>query len=289
MAKKMTNRQDEPSITVLTIDKSEFHEKLEERIKIGVQILNRTINTNQGFEQMKFDYTAWNDYNSEYLKQSFNTPFNEYKESYDNAGHSWSFVLEVEVNPVHEKKELIRAKIENLINLSAKTDILKSSENVQSIVSKNTVKSAMDEVFIVHGHDEEAKAKTARFIEKLGFKPIILHEQASSGDTIIEKIEEYSNVGFGIVLYTPCDIGGKQVPSPILKSRARQNVVFEHGYLIGKIGRKNVCALVKGDIEKPNDISGVVYIPMDDNDAWHIKLARELKKSNYKVDLNKII
>jgi predicted nucleotide-binding protein len=54
------------------------------------------------------------------------------------------------------------------------------------------------DVFIVHGHDEEAKVSTARFIERLGFKPIILHEQASSGKTIIEKIEEYSNVGFGL-------------------------------------------------------------------------------------------
>jgi len=38
---------------------------------------------------------------------------------------------------------------------------------------------------------------------------------------------------------------GKATGDPELKPRARQNVVFEHGYLMGKIGRKNVCALVK--------------------------------------------
>jgi predicted nucleotide-binding protein len=141
-------------------------------------------------------------------------------------------------------------------------------------------------VFIVHGHDETAKTKAARFVEKLGLEAIILHEQVSSSKTIIEKIEEYSNVGFGIVLYTPCDIGGKQSSSPALKARARQNVVFEHGFLIGKIGRGKVCALVKGDIETPNDISGVVYVNMDDSDAWCFKIAKELKKAGYDIDLN---
>ena len=65
-------------------------------------------------------------------------------------------------------------------------------------------------VFIVHGHDELAKTEIARFIEKLNLIPIILHEQANSGKTIIEKIEEHSNVGFGVVLYTPCDVGSKK-------------------------------------------------------------------------------
>lgn len=143
-------------------------------------------------------------------------------------------------------------------------------------------------VFIVHGHDEAAKEAAARFVEKIGLEAIILHEQASSGQTIIEKIEANSNVGFGIVLYTPCDLGASQKQKDQLKARARQNVIFEHGYLIGKIGRENVCALVKGDIETPNDISGVVYIKMDERDGWKLAVAKEMKKSGYDVDLNKI-
>lgn len=147
----------------------------------------------------------------------------------------------------------------------------------------------LKQVFIVHGHNEEVKVKVARFIEKLGFEPIILHEQASSGATIIEKIEEYSNVGFGVVLYTACDIGSKASKEPDLKSRARQNVVFEHGYLIGSLGRNNVCALVQGELELPNDISGVVYAPIDQSDAWQLQLAKELKKSGYDVDMNRLL
>lgn len=143
-------------------------------------------------------------------------------------------------------------------------------------------------VFIVHGHDNEAKQETARFIEQLGLQAIILHEQASKGKTIIEKIEENSNVGFAVVLYTPCDEGKAKTQSE-LHDRARQNVVFEHGYLIGKIGRQNVCALVKGDIEKPNDISGVVYINMDPYGAWKTDLIKEMKESGFIVDANKLL
>lgn len=144
-------------------------------------------------------------------------------------------------------------------------------------------------VFIVHGHDNLAKEEVARFVEKLGLEAIILHEQISSGKTIIEKIEEFSNVGFAIVLYTPCDVGYKKDNEKDLKLRARQNVVFEHGFLMGKIGRKNVCALVKDNIETPNDISGVVYIPMDYHKAWQLVIAKEMRNVGYIIDMNVVV
>lgn len=145
----------------------------------------------------------------------------------------------------------------------------------------------MTKVFIVHGHDNAAKQEVARLVERLGLEAIILHEQVNRGKTIIEKIEEYSNVGFAIVLYTPCD-EGKVKGTTDLKDRARQNVVFEHGYLIGKLGRERVSALVRGDIEKPNDLSGVVYIDMDYAGGWKFSLAREMKSVGYEIDMNKI-
>lgn len=143
-------------------------------------------------------------------------------------------------------------------------------------------------VFIVHGRDNEAKQEVARFIEKLGLEAIILHEQVSRSHTIIEKIEEYSNVGYAVVIYTPCD-EGRLKGEKEFNSRARQNVVFEHGFLMGKIGRKNVCALVKGNIETPNDISGVVYENMDIGGAWKLSIAKELKAAGYQIDINNIL
>ena len=146
-----------------------------------------------------------------------------------------------------------------------------------------------NKVFIVHGHDESAQNKVARFVEKLGFEAIILHEKASSGRTIIEKIEHYSDVGFAIVLYTPDDVGNEKSKSDSLNVRARQNVVFEHGFLIGKLGRKNVAALVDGKLELPNDISGVVYIGLDEASAWKLQLAKDMTQSGYDIDMNKLI
>jgi len=140
-------------------------------------------------------------------------------------------------------------------------------------------------VFIVHGRDNEAKQEAARFIESIGLQVIILHEQASSGMTIIEKIERYStDADFAIVLYTACDQGrGMHEKKQPPKDRARQNVVFEHGYLMAKLGRENVCSLVKGVIETPNDISGVVYVAMDTPGAWKAEVKRELVACGYTV------
>ncbi len=161
---------------------------------------------------------------------------------------------------------------------------INSSETKQSTVHLNN-----QQVFIVHGHDEIAKLDMAKFIKKLGLEPVILHEQASSGKTIIEKIEAYSDVGFAVVLYTPCDIGSKKSEEPILKSRARQNVVFEHGYLIGKLGRPRVTALVKGKVEAPNDISGVVYINLDEKGDWKTELIKEMNNAGYNIDKNLVV
>ena len=93
--------------------------------------------------------------------------------------------------------------------------------------AKKSSGSLPTRVFIVHGHDESVQNKAARFVEKFGFEAIILHEKASSGRTIIEKIEHYSDVGFAIVLYTPDDVGNVKSEAENLNVRARQNVVFE--------------------------------------------------------------
>lgn len=138
------------------------------------------------------------------------------------------------------------------------------------------------QVFIVHGHDEIAKLDMASFISSIGLEPIILHMQPSSGRTIIEKIEAYSNVGFAVVLYTPCDVGAKKGDLNY-QQRARQNVVFEHGYLIAKLGRPRVTALVKGTVETPNDISGVVYVKLDENGSWKDELLNEMRAVGYSV------
>jgi predicted nucleotide-binding protein len=289
MAKRTTKTTPPPEPTHLIKSKGQFKTELQERIVEGEELLKRNIQTVEDFEKLKSDYALWHDYNLEFLKQSFNEPYNEYRKSYDQVG-SWGGMFSGggRTSASQEFKEfsvIFNSKIDNLKKIIQKADLLKSSEVETAI--KDEQEFDKSQVFIVHGHDDLAKVETARFIEKLGFEPIILREQANAGQTIIEKIETYSNVGFGVVLYTPCDIGAKKGEETELRHRARQNVVFEHGYLIGKIGRKNVAALVKGDVETPNDISGVVYISMDND--WKLDLAKELRNNGYPVDMNKVI
>ena len=179
--------------------------------------------------------------------------------------------------------------ITNRILMACEREIQEATSKSEApIVTQPKAPIDKSKVFIVHGHDNAAKEAVARFIEKIGLEAIILHEQASSGNTIIEKIEANSNVGFAIVLYTPCDLGASQEKKDELKPRARQNVIFEHGYLIGKIGRKNVCHLFKSGVETPSDIEGLVYAPMDAGDSWKYTVAKEMKACGYDVDLNKI-
>lgn len=202
----------------------------------------------------------------------------------DNLSHICS--NQYVISPENHKKNMQTIKEINEYIQANREEYEKYFSNPS--ISQANPSISGDKIFIVHGHDNGLKNEVARFLEKLKLTPIILHEQASEGETIIEKIERYSNVDFGIVLYTPCDKGGLANDGAELKYRARQNVVFEHGYLIGKLERKNVCALVKNDVEKPNDISGVVYISYDESGAWKIEIAKELKAAGYNIDFNKL-
>ena len=179
----------------------------------------------------------------------------------------------------------------NICGKNIVSDLIKKSELLRIKEKKSEKKSEIipqnNKIFIVHGHDDGMKTEVARFVEQIGLKPIVLHEQASKGKTIIEKIDEYTNVRYGIVLYSPCD-KGKSNKEEVYKDRARQNVVFEHGYLIGKLGKDNVTALNKGNIETPSDIGGVIYIAFDNHEGWKMKIVKELKANGFEIDLNKL-
>lgn len=148
--------------------------------------------------------------------------------------------------------------------------------------------SLSSRVFIVHGHDAEARETVARFLGNIGFEPIILHEQASRGRTVIEKVEANSDVGFAVVLLTPDDLG-RSKESADLEPRPRQNVLLELGYFIAKLGRERVCALKRGDLVIPSDFAGVVWTDMDAAGGWKASLGKELQAAGYQIDWNKVM
>jgi predicted nucleotide-binding protein len=147
---------------------------------------------------------------------------------------------------------------------------------------------ASRKVFVVHGHDEAALQAVARFLEKIGLEVIVLREEPDQGRTIIEKFEDCADeVGFAVVLLTPDDIGGAAA-AQANAVRARQNVIFELGYFVSKLGRGRACLLRKGDVEIPSDLYGVIYTEMDDKEGWKLRLVKELKAAKLDFDANRM-
>jgi len=145
-------------------------------------------------------------------------------------------------------------------------------------------------VFIVHGHDQALLQQVARFLEKLEIKPIILFEEPGKGQTIIEKLESNSVVSFALIMLTPDDLGrNAKEKEGKLHPRARQNVVLELGFFLGKLGRANVAVLYDESVELPSDYRGVEYVKYDAEGAWKLKIAKELKAAGLAVDMNKAI
>ena len=162
-------------------------------------------------------------------------------------------------------------------------------ESSRTFDSRAKVQKHTKKIFVIHGHDTSARETVARFLEKLELEPVILHELPNEGRTIIEKFEDYADVGFAVVLLTPDDLGALKEQQHNFRPRARQNVVFEFGYFIGKLGRKRVCALLKGDIERPSDCDGILYVSLDNEDGWKIRLLRELKAAGFGIDANQVL
>jgi len=165
---------------------------------------------------------------------------------------------------------------------------LKDAEQNGPLSTSHTPVSVLSRrVFVVHGHDSEARETVARFLDKIGFDPIILHEQASQNRTVIEKIEAYDDVGFAVVLLTPDDEG--RAKGGELQPRARQNVLLELGYFMGRLGRDKVCALRRGEVEIPSDFAGVVWVAMDTGNGWKQALGQELQAVGHDVDWNQVM
>lgn len=150
---------------------------------------------------------------------------------------------------------------------------MKTGNNVEE--KKRKLASGSKVCFLVHGHDDVRKLEVTRFIEKdLEIEVIILHEQASGGKTIIEKIEHHSDVDFAVCLLTGDDVGSKK-GKEIARDRARQNVILEAGFFMGRLGRERTILLREETVENPSDMNGIVYITF--SEQWKDDLRKEIQ------------
>lgn len=296
------------AIGSLVMESSAFEQLLKNRLEQGESLLQRSISEDtttiihrrarsiiqtkdydeNEIRQFKSDFKKWDTFNAELLSRAFDecqSP-QSYLREYVRIGNPDNLFGE---DLAKEIKQQISDKVTYLESLIERIPIIPSNqpqENIrEDVASKN---SMTKDIFIVHGHDSGLKNEVARFVSDLGYNPIILHEQPNSRKTIIEKIESNSNVCYAIVLYTPCDIGASKDRTDF-QPRARQNVVFEHGYLLCKVGRERVCALIKDEVEKPGDIDGIIYITYDSNNGWKNQIAKEFKNLGLTFNLDALL
>lgn len=172
-----------------------------------------------------------------------------------------------------------------LVPLSRKVSVDDTLTNISYVTREKTNK-----VFIVHGHDETAKANLEVFLHEIGLETVVLHRQADEGLTIIEKFEKHSDVGYAFILLTPDEIAylkadeDKNDEDRKKEFRARPNVIFEFGYFVGKLGRSRVCCLYTGNVSLPSDINGIIYKKFTNGiDEVAYSIIKDLKAAEYKI------
>jgi predicted nucleotide-binding protein len=147
-----------------------------------------------------------------------------------------------------------------------------------------------NEIFIVHGHDDRTKSELESFLKDMDLHPIILHKKPDEGQTIIEKLERHSNVGYAFIMLTPDEVAYLSSQDALVDSdrvkekRARPNVIFEFGFFVGKLGRSRVCCLYTGDVTLPSDLDGLLYKKYNRSiEEVAYSIMKELKTCGYKI------
>lgn len=291
-AQKRTSRPEPPSQPELTVPWEEAAEKIRNRIRIGSELQNLPANSPAELENGIKEMEKWQAYNKDLLNSIFTIPKLAEEYSFQSIGQ-----VRISLGGPRSIGETFRSnmdqlkrRIQILESIIERLELFPLAQGVAPIPPEPKEKRELgNKVFVVHGDDEEAKQSVARLLEKLELEPIILHEKAIEGRTIIEKLEHYSDVDFAVILLTPDDVGAEKEKASELKPRARQNVILELGYFIGKLTRKRVCPLYRGSVDLPSDYIGAGYIQMDDPGAWRYELAKELKAGGFSVDVNKLI
>lgn len=227
------------------------------------------------------EFQAWKTKTERFLMKKYGKDCLEYEKFKDTP---FSLMFFMSGTPHSEfvaacRKDLITTKAVFLTYLEElEEETALSKREKETCVNSNSSK-----VFIVHGHDGELKHAIARLVEKQNLVAVILSEQANNGKTIIEKFEENSDVSGAICLFTADDLG-REKASTNDQLRARQNVVFETGYFMGKLGRGRVVVIAEKGVELPSDMQGIVY---SDKNNWEIDVLKELNAMGYPIDFNK--
>ena len=285
MAKRSAQPVENEEEIFLRVPLAQARDKIIHRIAQGTQLLEslRHVRLHDG---NKRQLQSWDEYNCEMLKKLFNTPKLGEDAQYDG--------LNIIINARGDDATYLRgyeSKLGFLVSLEQRLDLYESPQNTSNSRPAIAGIAHSKKVFIVHGHDEAAKHDLERFISvELKLEPVVLHRQADEGQTVIEKFEKHSDVGYVFILLTPdefsmlADEKTKPEDQRKYEIRARPNVIFEFGFFVGKLGRSRVCCLHKGHVVLPSDLGGTIYKDISNGiESVAFSIMKELRAAGYSV------
>ena len=264
----------------------QLHDEIDERLVKGQALLDAPGTTESELRERRDAYYTWTDYNKALIRRSFDVA----KPSEDYARETLVAAVGASLD---QRWELLRRdisrKMRRLRSLQDQVSLFQMHPDAVQPASTPDPSVVGEDIFVVHGHDGATKETVARFLRKLvGREPVILHEQPDRGRTVIEKFEDHAALAAcAIVLLTGDDVGG--VAGGDQRPRARQNVVLEMGFFLGKLGRGRVVILHEADVELPSDLHGVLYVQLDTSGAWRNAVAREVQAAGVEVDLTALL
>jgi len=329
MAKRKSTIRRNPPVPNLIIPRTEAENKIYDRITSGNKLLGLSIHDEKDLEAAKAQRKKWNDYNEELLRRLFDSEvvLEGYNRSsiYDThlKESSWGEKISSFYEGISNKIEAFESIIKRLEFIPEKVIISETQEKNEhrisdtvfvvpgdndgdnesitekpEFISEKVIASETQEkyepeisdtVFVVHDEDDEAKISVTTFIEKLGLKAVILHEQPNAGQTIIEKFERNAAIsGYAVVILTSDDVGVSKEDTDDAKLRARQNVMLEIGYFCGALGRRRISVLIKEGVDIPSDYLGIASTLFDPGGDWQFSLARDMKSAGLSFDANRI-
>lgn len=293
MATRKTPVQAKPILELLR-SRDEAKALIISRVEKGLALKEKKPSSQIEYEDLSKEYYKWDSFNNELLKQIFSN--NEMAEEYSR--HYMSvFSLDTPSlgKQISDRYKSIDDKIHRLDSIQERVELIPLAVKVTGTIAVTEAGNKLEtsrskKVFVVHGHDEVAKTNLEVFLRENGLEPIVLHRQADEGLTIIEKFEKHSDVGYAFILLTPDEVSylkkDEGLPNEERRTefRARQNVIFEFGYFVGKLSRARVCCLYTGGVRVPSDLSGFIYKEYNKNiEEVGYSIIKDLRAAGYSI------
>jgi predicted nucleotide-binding protein len=175
--------------------------------------------------------------------------------------------------------------------LAAQHDDSPLAERVETSMPQPT---RARKVLLAHGRDDRWAQAVAHLLEQAGSHELtILDQRAEQRAELLEDAgDQRAAPRYAVVLLTADDIGGRRLESaeePYFAPRARQDVVFEMGFLAAALTPACVCVLYEEGVELPCELDEISHVRLDLAGTWQPKLLMKLRRAGFDYDLNRLV